>query len=287
MAILLLQERGKLRVRDPVCLYISGCGKTWMAITLQNLLTHTSGIPDYGGSLSRSQRSPSESLLQYLERQPLDFRPGSQFRHSSSGYAILGSVIQRLSGDPYVGFLRREIFNPLHLTDTGDLQSSPSVANLAIGYGQAWTAAAPWDTSPLFATGSLYSTVENLYAWDAALFGQTFATERTREEMLTPHVTECNSAGVLCRVSECNAQKINCLSYGYGLFLQQLPIRDGYVHVIGHNGLVPGFSSLNYYNPEQKLTVIVLSNIDTFSSNAILALSCETASASPPPGPIA
>jgi len=88
--------------------------------------------------------------------------------------------------------------------------------------------------------------------------------------MLTPHVTECNSAGVLCRVSECNAQKINCLSYGYGLFLQQLPIRDGYVHVIGHNGLVPGFSSLNYYYPEQKLTVIVLSNIDTFSSDAIL-----------------
>src|SRR5438094_6772467 len=89
MAILLLQERGKLRVRDPLCLYISGCHKTWMAITLQNLLTHTSGIPDYGASLSRSQRSPSESLLEYLERQPLDFPPGSQFGYSNSGYAIL------------------------------------------------------------------------------------------------------------------------------------------------------------------------------------------------------
>ena len=71
-------------------------------------------------------------------------------------------------------------------------------------------------------------------------------------------------------MSDCNAQKINCLSYGYGLFVQQLPTRDGYVRAIGHRGLVPGFSSLNYYYPDQNLTVIVLSNIDTFSSNAIL-----------------
>ncbi len=268
MAVLLLQDQRKLRVEDPVCGYISGCTAAWRSITLQNLLTHTSGIPDYARSLALDKPLPLESLIAFIERQPLDFPPGSQFSYSNSGYAILALVVEDVTGASYSAFLRREIFDPLHLTNTGDLQSSPSVPNLATGYDKAWTRAAPLQSSPLFGAGSLYSTVEDLYRWDSALFNHTFTTPKVVDQMFKPQVTACNSAGILCDAAECATQRINCFSYGYGWFLQQLPIRDGYVDAIWHNGLVPGFVSLNYYYPAQDLTVVVLCNLASFSSHS-------------------
>lgn len=268
MAILLLQDQGKLHAEDPVCRYISGCPAAWKAITLQNLLTHTSGIPDYAKSLALDKPLPSESLIAFIEHQPLDFPPGSQFTYSNSGYAILALVVENVTDKSYSEFLQREIFDPLHLTNTGDVQSAHSVPNLAIGYDQAWMRAAPLQSSPLFGAGSLYSSVEDLYRWDAALFNHTFATPRVVDQMFKPQVTACNSAGILCDEAECETQRINCFSYGYGWFLQQLPVRDGYVHAIWHTGLVPGFVSLNYYYPAQDLTVVVLCNLRSFSSNS-------------------
>jgi CubicO group peptidase (beta-lactamase class C family) len=269
MAILLLQQRGKLHVDDPVCHYISGCPAAWYSITIKNLLTHTSGIPDYyAASLSAQPRLTSASLLAYLEQQQLDFPPGSQFRYSNSGYAILGFVIQDLSGESYQRFLQDALFDPLHLASSGDLENPPSVPNLAVGYDHAWIKAGPVDASPLLGAGSLYSAVQDLYTWDTALFNRTFATPSLLGQMFAPQVTACNSAGVLCTSADCAAQVINCFSYGYGWFLQQLPVKNGYVRAIWHNGLVPGFASLNYYYPDQKLTVILLSNLASVSTSS-------------------
>lgn len=268
MAVLLLQERGKLHVEDHVCLYISDCPATWKPITLKNLLTHTSGIPDYARSLAEHPLPPSESLLQYIERQPLDFLPGSKFSYSNSGFALLGFVIQNVTGDSYSGFLQREIFSPLHLSDTGERQSSSSIPNLAAGYVEAWTKATPSDVSPLFAAGALYSTAQDLYRWDVALFDHKFASADSLEQMFTPQVTYCGLGGTFCGSAECSAAAAECYSYGYGWVLQRLPVRDGYVHVIWHSGLVPGFASLNYYYPDQDLTLIVLSNLESFANNS-------------------
>ena len=270
MAILLLQEQGKLRVEDFVCSYVSGCPTTWKTITLRNLLTHTSGILDYARSLSLDQPLPLESLLAYLERQPLDFPPGSRFAYSNSGYFLLGLVIEKASGGSYSAYLQREIFEPLHLSNSGNVQASPSVPNLAVGYQQAWTKAPTLVALPLLAAGSLYSTVEDLYGWDSALFNHTFATPRALAEMFKPQVTACNSAGILCDFADCSIQIINCFSYGYGWLLQQLPVKDGYVQSISHTGGVPGFASLNYYYPDQNLTVIVLSNLGTFNQSSMV-----------------
>jgi CubicO group peptidase (beta-lactamase class C family) len=268
MAILLLQDQGKLRVGDPICHYINGCPAAWNSITLRNLLTHTSGIPDYATSVAADKPLASESLLAFIERQPLDFPPGAQFRYSNSGYAILALVVEDVTRAPYSEFLQREIFGPLHLTNTGDLQSSPSVPNMAVGYDQAWTRAAPSPASPLFGAGSMYSTVEDLYRWDSALFGHTFATSKVIDPMFQPQVTACNSAGILCDPAECATQDSSCFSYGYGWFLQQLPVKDGYIHAIWHTGLVPGFAALNYHYPAPDLTVVLLCNLSNCSSSS-------------------
>lgn len=266
MAILLLQERHKLQVQDPVCSYIGGCPATWNPISIQNLLTHTSGIPDYGRSLSQEPRLPSEQLLHYLERQPLDFTPGSQFSYSNSGYAVLGSVIENVAGESYADFLQREIFSPLRLTDTGYLETSPPsvpVLRLATGYSNMWVKAGPSAASPLFAAGSLYSTTEDLYRWDSALFNGTFASQDSLKQMFTPHVTYCGSAGIVCSASQCAAEGASCYSYGYGWFLQQQAFGTKHVPSDWHNGLVPGFAAYNSYFPDQKLTLIMLSDLDS------------------------
>jgi CubicO group peptidase (beta-lactamase class C family) len=266
MAILLLQQRGKLHVQDPVCLFIKGCPPTWTSITIQHLLTHTSGIPDYSNALALQPRPSSVPLLDYLEQQPLDFPPGSQFRYSPSGYAVLGFVTENVAEEPYSEFLQREIFNPLHMNDTGDVQTSYSVPQLAMGYTEAWTKASPSPASPLFAAGNLYSTVGDLYRWDTALFDRTFASD-SLSEMFTPHVTFCGLAGAICSSSECAAAGASCYSYGYGWYLQREAIGKSRVPLFTHGGLVPGFASLNSYYPDQHLTVIMLSNLETFASN--------------------
>src|SRR5260370_8120660 len=101
MAILLLQEQGRLHVQDPICEYIRGCPATWRTITIQHLLTHTSGIPDYVTTFPLQQPASPAQLVAPFESKPLDFAPGATFTYSSSGYAILASIIDKVSGESY------------------------------------------------------------------------------------------------------------------------------------------------------------------------------------------
>jgi CubicO group peptidase (beta-lactamase class C family) len=266
MAILLLEDRGQLHVANPVCQYISGCGAAWRAISIQNLLTHTSGIPDYLTALSVKPRAPTETLLHYLQRQPLDFPPGSQFRYSNSGYAVLGSVIEDVAGESYADFLQHEIFAPLRLADTGYLDAlppTPPVPDLATGYTLAWTRATPSPGSPLFAAGSLYSTAMDLYRWDAALISQKLASPASIAQMLTPQIRYCDPNGTICSALECASDPASCTAYGYGWFLQDEAFGTKLVRVFWHAGLVPGFAAYNAYYPDQKVTLIILSNLDS------------------------
>jgi CubicO group peptidase (beta-lactamase class C family) len=100
MAILLLQEQGKLRVQDLICLYVTDCPASWKTITIQHLLTHTSGIAEYSTTLPSQQAVSPAQLITTFESTPLDFPPGTRFRYSNSGYVILGSVIEKLTGVP-------------------------------------------------------------------------------------------------------------------------------------------------------------------------------------------
>jgi CubicO group peptidase (beta-lactamase class C family) len=260
MAILLLQEQGKLRVQDPICEYISGCPASWKTITIQHLLTHTSGIPDFP---LQQPTSPAQ-LIAAFEGKPLDFAPGAKWSYSNSGYAILGSIIERVAGESYSQFLQQEIFQVLHLSNTGYDQNFPPLPQHATGYKQPWVKADYVDMSILNAAGALYSTVDDLFQWDQALFNRKFASGESVQQMFTPQVTACDGQGTICTAPDCDAQRVNCYSYGYGWFLGDFPVGGSYVRVNWHSGVIQGFVSLNLYYPDQELTVIVLSNLETF-----------------------
>jgi len=265
MAILLLQEQGKLRLQDPICLYINDCPATWKAITIQHVLTHTSGIPDYATTFPAHQPTSPAQQIAAFESKPLDFAPGAKWNYSNSGYVILGSIIDKVSGESYSGFLQQEIFQVLHLSNTGYDQNFPSPSNHATGYTRPWVKADYVDMSLPYAAGALYSTVDDLQRWDQALFNRKFASGESVQQMFTPQVTACDGQGTLCAASDCEAQRINCYSYGYGWFLGQIPAGGPYVRANWHSGGIQGFVSLNLYYPDQEITLIVLSNLESFT----------------------
>jgi CubicO group peptidase (beta-lactamase class C family) len=123
MAVLILQDRGKLHVQDPVCLYVPNCPQDWQPITIENLLTHTSGIPDYINSpdfmATWTEPATPEELIARFEDLPLEFPPGLRFKYSNSGYTLLGYIIERVSGESYTTFLQQNIFTPLKMNNTG------------------------------------------------------------------------------------------------------------------------------------------------------------------------
>jgi CubicO group peptidase (beta-lactamase class C family) len=264
-----LQEQGKLRVQDRICLYITGCPTTWKTITIQHLLTHTSGIPEYVTTFPLQKPASPAQLVAAFERKRLDFAPGTKFSYSNSGYVLLGFIIEKASGGSYSEFLQRVIFGVLHMSNTGYDQNFPPLPEHATGYKLPWEKADFVDMSVPFAAGGLYSTVDDLYRWDSALFDRTFASRDSLTQMFSPHVTTCTQQGTICSASDCAAQRVNCYSYAYGWVLQQEPVGETYVSVIWHGGGVPGFASVNFYYPDQKLTVIVLSNLETFDWHAV------------------
>jgi CubicO group peptidase (beta-lactamase class C family) len=172
MAVLILQEQGKLHVQDPICQYLSLCPAAWEAITIHHLLTHTSGIPSFTSFpdyvTSRATPSSPGQTFGRFKDMPLDFQPGEKWSYSNSGYIVLGLIIEQASGKSYEEFLHHNIFVPLQMNNSGYDHNDGS---LAIGYsggiGQ-WRTAPYIDMSIPYAAGGLYATVEDMYRWDQA-----------------------------------------------------------------------------------------------------------------------
>src|SRR5437667_3453674 len=189
MALLILQERGKLHVQDHIFSYIPDCPIAWQPVTIHHLLTHTSGIPELVLSLS----SPQQLFATYKNIRLLS-PPGSVFRYSNGGYQLLGYIIQQAAREPYATFLQQAIFNPLQMRNTGFDADYPSSEDHATGY-RAWkNRADPIDgpippvLSFLYAAGVMYSTVEDLYRWDHALYTHAPVSAQSLDEMFTPYV---------------------------------------------------------------------------------------------------
>ena len=125
------------------------------------------------------------------------------------------------------------------------------------------------DMSVPFAAGALYSTVNDLYRWDEALVTHTFASNASLESMFAPQVSWCDGQGTPCSHSQCLAQQQNCTSYGYGWFIYQEQVRQRFVRLIEHGGDIDGFVSSNRYYPDQKVILIILSNLETFNPHDI------------------
>jgi CubicO group peptidase (beta-lactamase class C family) len=261
MAILMLQARGKLNVQDAICTYLADCPATWQEITIHHLLTHTSGIPNYTdfpdfAKTKGTPSSPSEIIARFKD-EPLDFRPGTQWRYSNSGYIVLGQIIEQVSGESYGAFLQKNIFQPLNMSSTG---YDPKRDDLATGYAnQTIIQADLIDMSILYAAGGLYSTVEDLYRWDQALYTDKLIPKELLNKMFTAYVEIPGGEG---------------FSYGYGSFIGKQFERQ----LVSYSGYTPGSSANVDRYPDDRIVIIVLSNqADITAQNNASAISYQLA----------
>lgn len=255
-AILLLEVQGKLKVTDRICAYIPQCPSAWAVITIKELLTHTSGIPDFLNTLPdfAGYAGPPLTPLQIIAHfrdVPLEFAPGTTWKYSNSGYFLLGYIIEQVSGLSYEAFLQKNILTPLNLSDTGYNHNSNGVA---IGYMDITeTPAEPEDPSLPYAAGALYSTVEDMNRWEQALTTNALLPATSRAEMFATQVAIPDAPPMDA-------------GYGYGLVIGT----DSGRPIIWHNGAISGFISIEARYPVDDVTVIILGNQENADVSTIL-----------------
>jgi CubicO group peptidase (beta-lactamase class C family) len=240
-SILLLEERGKLNVHDLVKKYMPDAPPAWDNITIFNLLTHTSGIPNFTSfpdypSLEPFPATPAQ-LVAWFRNKPLDFQPGEKWSYSNSGYVLLGYLIEKISGEPYARFVQENIFKPLRMTDSGYDSNSAIIPDRASGYtpGPNGLVNAGYINMTIpFSAGGLYSTTGDLWRWEQGLFGGKILSPASLKEMTTPFKDD----------------------YAFSLVVHSV---NGY-KVIEHGGGIEGFNTALAYYPENRLTVVVLGN---------------------------
>lgn len=244
MAILILEARGRLDVKDLICKYIPDCPSTWAAITIKHLLTHTSGIPDLFSVVNWTEiratpATPLETMARFKDK-PLDFQPGESWSYSNSGYIVLGYIIEQVSGQTYADFLQKSIFTPLNLGDTGYEHNSNG---LAVGYPDRYSKVPAdfVDMSVPFAAGGLYSTVEDLYRWEQALSTEKLVPKAYLDEMFAPQALIPNGNGA-------------AYGYGWGIVSENGRLVDM------HGGGIEGFATVIARYPKNQVTLIVLCN---------------------------
>lgn len=250
MSIMMLQERGKLNVNDPMCNYIADCPDIWKPITLRHLLTHTSGITNYTAfpDFAKTTIMPitTTAMIDRLKKEPLEFTPGEKFNYSNSGYYLLGAVIEKASGKTYADFIQENIFTPLGMKQTGYDDPLRIITHRAAGYqkqsGKVINAAY-MDMSVPYAAGSLYSTTGDLLIWDQALYTEKLISKKSLDEIFTPFKS----------------------GYGYGW-----NIGKKFEHQeISHGGGIYGFATEISRFPDDRVTVVVLSNIQSAPAGQI------------------
>ncbi len=259
MAILLLQQQGKLNVKDPICNYIQDCPAAWQPVSLRHLLTMSSGIhdftsvPDYA-ELKKQTLSPAQ-LIDLFRALPLDFTAGEGFTYSNSNYILLGSIIEKASGLSYAHFLHENIFAPLQMSDTDYDDNRSVIRQRAAGYSSATITADYIDMSVPYAAGGLYSTVEDLFRWDQALYTDKLIPQSLRDEMFAPSVQVQHSY----------------MSYGYGWLIGKqfdLPW-------IFHSGGIDCFVTEIHRFGDNQGTIILLSNRETTDLGSITEIIAE------------
>jgi CubicO group peptidase (beta-lactamase class C family) len=251
LAIMRLQEQGRLRVEDRICSYLEPCPDRWGQVTIHHLLSHTSGIPDYVAEsgfwqTTARHRATVEEIIGLVADLPLTGAPGAQFGYSSTGYVLLGHIIARLA-DPsapapvaYLGYLEQQIFGPLRMGETGSEECEPNVVGVAVGYASLERRAEPCDASAFFAMGDLYSTAPDLRRWAQALDDETLLPSPARATLFAAHTATGQYQ----------------TSYGYGWYITEI----GGVRRIWHDGVSPGFRSFLQRELGAETVIIILSN---------------------------
>lgn len=239
--IMLLVQDGKLNLDDKVAKYLDGTPEAWSGITIRHLLTHTSGIVREGPGFDPFKDQKDFDVIKTAYPLPLRFAPGEKYEYCNVGYFSLAEIISKLSGKSWGDFMNERVFAPLGMSATQPTSFSAIVPNRASGYE--WGNNKMQNAVEYIAvrpSGAFLSTVLDLAKWDAALYTEAILKQSTREQMWTP--VKLNSGGAH--------------PYGFGWFLEPL----GNHRRINHGGSLPGFRSQFSRLPDDKLSIIVLTN---------------------------
>ena len=248
-AILMLADEGKIKLDDDINRYLPDYPTHGQRITVEHLLTHTSGIVSYTGKQGYMAGMAKDmtvgEMIDRFKDDPLEFEPGADWRYNNSGYFLLGAIIEKVSGQSYADFLQRCIFTPLGMTHT----AYESHELRAFPHAQAYTPDADgFRPSPRlsmtqpYAAGALVSSVDDLARWDAAIAKGKLLTASSWKRALTPY-----------RLSSGK-------STGYGYGWEIIAVRG--VPAVAHGGAITGFRAYALRLPTEHIYVAVLSNAD-------------------------
>jgi CubicO group peptidase (beta-lactamase class C family) len=249
MLILQLVEQGKIDLQGKLSDYLPYYRKdTGSQVTVHHLLTHSSGIPSYTGlpnffeEVSRDPYSVKDCVEKFCSGD-LEFEPGSKFLYNNSGYFILGAIIEELTGKTYEEVLKEKILDPLGMKDTGYDHHSTILPKRATGYDNVFDGYenSPYlDMSLPYAAGSLYSTVEDLYLWDQALYTDKLLSKDLKELLFKKHIG----------------------NYGYGWAVAQKKLSDSKekLNIVAHGGGINGFNTTIERHVDKKNLIVLLNN---------------------------
>lgn len=262
VAILQLMEQGKIRLQDPIGNYITELPAATQSITIENLLTHTSGIKDYlqidyqQPFMERKDFSPKE-VIDLFKTVPLEFEAGTKYKYSNSGYFLLGYIIEKVSGKSYASYINDHLLRPLALEQTYFDQGNRLIFNRADGYrkeGKEFKNADYWSMSIAYSAGELLSNTHDLFKWHQGLYTYKILKKESLDKAFTPFVLK-------------DGTKVN---YGYGFSIMDV---NG-IKSIGHGGSITGFVTNEMYYPQEDTFVCVLMN---FENGEVEDLSLEVA----------
>jgi D-alanyl-D-alanine carboxypeptidase len=251
VAILQLVETGKLKLDDDIRKYLPDYPARGATITVAQLLNHTAGIPDV--DLQRpewkkrwAEGVTADEFLAATADRPLDFTPGSDWKYSNNGYALLGKIVEKASGDNYADYVRKHLFTPAKMERSYYGDSQPIIPGRVPGYsraGKMWANASPFSMTGAYAAGALLSTVDDMWAWEKALEeGKLVKSDllaRARTEAFLPDGRGCH--------------------YGLGWEIQRIGGRP----MVCHGGGVPGYASFALSVPDARLYIVALANSDS------------------------
>jgi CubicO group peptidase (beta-lactamase class C family) len=242
-AILLLAQDGRLGLEDPVRKWLPALPDAAGGMVIRHLLTHTSGLIDYEDLIPKAATSQlrDADVLRLLQAEDRGyFPPGTQYRYSNSGYVLLALIVARATRQDFASYLRKRVFQPLGMQNTVAFEAGVSaVAHRAFGYsaaGQSWARTDQSLTSATLGDGGIYSSIDDLAKWDAALYDDTLLQPESLRLAFQPATRTDDPA----------------VDYGFGWRITG--------DARWHSGETLGFRNVIVRRLERRLTVIVLTN---------------------------
>lgn len=250
VAIMILNQRGLVDLDAPIKAWVPDAPAAWDQVTVRRLLAHTAGVPNFTSFddflATKTLPVTVDGLIARFRDRPLDFQPGEGRKYSNSGYVLLTAVIEKASGRSYAEFLNENVFQPLGMSDTGYDVNTVVLPRRASGYAPSAGGvvnANYWDMSIPQGAGGLYSTTHDLLKWEQGLFGVKLLNPASLTLLTTP-------------VRD---------GYAFGVFVVEAAGNT----TIAHSGGLDGFNTYLAYDPDRRMTVVVLGNLNGPAPDAL------------------